>query len=70
MTPSNRSTHQRDGITLTMTLVTEPQYLAESLALALNYDQNHHHEPDRRHVRGHRPLYLDDRGDAVQGAHH
>ena len=40
MTPSNRSTPtRRDGITLTMTLVTEPQYLAESLALALETPQ-------------------------------
>ena len=36
MTPSNRSTPtRRDGITLTLTLVTEPPHLAESLALAL-----------------------------------
>jgi hypothetical protein len=35
MTPPD----EHDGITLTMKLVTEPPHLAESLALALDYDQ-------------------------------
>jgi hypothetical protein len=30
---------QPNGVTLTLTLVTEPQYLAESLALTLDYDR-------------------------------
>ena len=45
MTPSNPSTSnrstpaRRDAVTLTITVVTEPHYLAESLALGLDYDQ-------------------------------